>query len=315
MNLSDVRKKIDPLAYRHSLTPVLFWCSFDLLFYLASMYGVFFVKNIGLKLLLGISAGIAASGMFVLAHDAAHGAMFKRKWVAEIVGTVFMLPALNVYRLWCLGHNRVHHGFTSFSPIDWIWRPLTLEEYAALSPLKTFLYHIERSLYGCGLHYLSKVWLSKMILFMPQNIKRHEANMIRLDKFFVLIFALGLGAFAYWLGGIVDVLMMLVLPFIVFNYVISLIVYLHHTHPEVSFFDEKQEWSHAIGALECTTMVRSHWLVDLLTHDIMVHTPHHVDIRIPFYRLRLAYAGILSVASYMIIIGMSGMGSEKKKNK
>lgn len=291
-DLNEVRKKISAKAYQHSMPIILFWCIFDLAFYLAAMYGIFAVHDVFGKLFFGLVAGIAASSMFVLAHDAAHGALFRSKWVAEIMGTVFMLPALNVYRLWCLGHNRVHHGFTSFSSIDWIWRPLPVEEYVALSSFKKLLYRIERSFYGCGLHYLAKVWLPKMILFMPAHLKAGEVFGIRMSKLVVFIFAATLGLISYRFGGVVEVIAALILPFIVFNYVISLIVYLHHTHPDIPFFDERTEWNHAIGAIYCTTILYSNWLIRSLTHNILIHTPHHVDIRIPFYRLKTAFKDI-----------------------
>lgn len=286
--LHDVRKIINPIAYQHSKFKIVFWCCLDLAFYLLSLYGVIATHNIFLKLIFSLTTGIAISSLFVLAHDAAHGALFKKKWMAELVGTLFMLPALNVYRLWCFGHNRIHHGFTSFSPIDWIWRPLTIEEYLALPKIKRILYRIERSVYGCGLHYFSKVWLPKMVLFIPGQLQRKEIYSLYLCKLVVLIFAITFGTFAYKLDGVLGIFTMLILPFIVFNYVISLIVYLHHTHPDIPFFNEKADWNHTIGALFCTTIINSNWLIDTLTHNILVHTPHHVDIRIPFYRLKTA---------------------------
>ncbi len=291
-DLSEVRKKINPKAYRHSSAQILFWCGFDFVFYLATLFAVFVIANPFAKLFFGFCAGIAASGLFVLAHDAAHGALLRNRKTAEVLGTVFMLPALNVYRLWCFGHNRIHHGFTSFSPIDWIWRPLSVEEYANLSSLKRIFYRIERSLYGCGLHYFAKVWWPKMVLFMPGKLKPRDKNLIRLGKAVVVLFAVSLGGLAYYCGGIMTLVAALILPFIVFNYVISLIVYLHHTHPNLPFFDEKAQWNHTIGALYCTSIIHSHWLIDVLTHNIMVHTPPHIDIRIPFYRLNLALKGI-----------------------
>lgn len=39
----------------------------------------------------------------------------------------------------------------------------------------------------------------------------------------------------------------------------------------------------------CSTVVRCSRLSELLTHNILVHAPHHIDTRIPFYRLPQAY--------------------------
>lgn len=291
-DLSEVRKRIDPSAYKRSIGIIIFWCIFDIIFYVLSMYGIAISHNQISKLLFGILAGIATSSMFVLAHDAAHGALFKSKLTSEIIGTIYMLPSLNMYRLWCYGHNRVHHGFTSYSPLDWIWRPLTIGEYKNLSTIGKILYRIERSPYGCGMHYLLKVWWSKMVKFVPVDLERSKVFAIRLGKFISFMFALTIGVYFYKIGGAWSLIAALVVPFIVFTYVIALIVYLHHTHPDIPFFDERVEWNHTIGAVYCTTVVYTNWLIDLLTHHILIHTPHHVDIRIPFYRLKIGLKSI-----------------------
>jgi omega-6 fatty acid desaturase (delta-12 desaturase) len=289
-NLAEVRHKIDAKAYVRSNWQGLFWCVLDLMLYGLFMYGVFVSEGIIARLGFGLLAGVAASSMFVLAHDAAHGALFKSSVVAELMGTIYMLPALNIYRLWCFGHNRIHHGFTSFSPVDWIWRPLTVAEYKNLSGFKKVLYRFERSIWGCGLHYLLKVWWPKMVFFMPEKLDRSKRIAIRLSKCLVFAFAVGVAALFYHHTGVFSAFCALIVPFIVFNYVMSLIVYLHHTHPEVPFFDKKAEWSQAIGAVFCTTVIHTPWIIEKwITHSILIHTPHHVDIRIPFYRLKTAF--------------------------
>ena len=287
--LTEVREKIGPIAHRRSRFIIGAWCFLDVLFFSLSLLGVIVAQNPLLKIFFSLLMGLATSSLFVLAHDAAHGALFRRKWLAELIGTIFMLPALNVYRLWCFGHNRIHHGFTSLSSVDWIWRPLTVKEYQSLSTIRRAMYRAERSLCGCGLHYLTKVWLPKMIFFMPGQLTRSDNIKLWISKFWVFAYASSMTLLAYHLDGFLGIFTMLILPFIVFNYVISLIVYLHHTHPDIPFFDTKTEWNHSIGALYCTTVIHAHWLIDCLTHNILTHTPHHVDIRIPFYRLKMAF--------------------------
>ena len=291
--LSEFRQKIDPKAYQRSLSIVLFWCFLDITLYILFLSGVFAAHHGILKFIFGLLAGISASAMFVLAHDAAHGSLFKNKWVAEIMGTLYMLPALNSYRLWCFGHNRIHHGFTSYTPIDWIWRPLTKDEYEQLTTVKKWIYRSERSLWGSGLHYILKIWWEKMVLFMPDDLSASKKRAIILGKGIVALFALVLGTAAYINNGFWGIFCALILPFVVFNYVISLVIYIHHTHPDIPFFDERKEWSHTVGAIFCTSVVYTHWFIDnFLIHHILIHTPHHVDIRIPFYRLKTAYNSV-----------------------
>lgn len=293
-DLKKIRQHIDPISYKRSMTITFFWFGLDLAFYLLSMYGVFKATGIFSKLFFGILAGVATSSMFVWAHDAAHGALFKNNFIAEVLGTIFMLPALTMYRLWSHGHNRIHHGFTSYSFLDWIWRPLTIAEYNELKLLKKICYKIERNFLGSGLHYMYKVWWPKMVMFKASDPDPRKNMAVYIDKIIVAIFVTVVGASYFVHGGLISAVSAVIVPFLIFNYVISLIVYLHHTHPKIPFFDDRVEWNHTIGALYCTTIISSNWLIDVLTHNIMVHTPHHLDVRIPFYRLKQAVIGIKS---------------------
>jgi omega-6 fatty acid desaturase (delta-12 desaturase) len=253
---------------------------------------VFLSPYTATKLLGGVISGVATAMLFVWAHDAAHGALFKSKKVAELLGTIAMLPSLNMYRMWAYGHNRVHHGFTSFSPMDWIWRPFTPKQYKASSRFQRILYRIERSFFTCAFHYLRRVWWSEMLGFNPGKDKK-QRQYYRDGKVLVLIYALIMSTLGYcFAGGVIGMLSAVILPFIVFNYFIAMIVYLHHTHPDIPFFDIKSEWSQVVGALYCSTIIKCSKLSNILLHNIMTHVPHHLDVRVPFYHLPEAYQAL-----------------------
>lgn len=292
VKLTTVRQAISPECYTQSTGRALFWYAFDLALYLGAIAGVFLCESVWLKLVFGLLAGVAVATMFVWAHDAAHGALFQSKRVAEFLGSVFMLPSLNMYRLWSYGHNKVHHGFTSFSPIDWIWRPLTPAEYAAKNLLQKMVYRLERSPYTCALHYLLRVWWAGMVRFKPdQNLR--DRHMFTISKIATLAFFLAYSWLAYsYAGGLIGVLAVVIIPFIIFNYFISLFVYLHHTHPDIPFFDNRQEWSNSIGQVYCSTVIRCSAISEMLIHNIMIHVPHHTDTKIPFYHLKKAYGDL-----------------------
>jgi omega-6 fatty acid desaturase (delta-12 desaturase) len=131
-----------------------------------------------------------------------------------------------------------------------------------------------------------------MVMFQPKKTSRERTG-FRIGKLITLVFAAMASAAAYrWAGGAVGVLAAVVVPFIVFNYWIAMLVFLHHTHPDVPFFDQRAEWSNSLGQVYCSIVVRTWRPLELLLHDIMIHVPHHVDPRIPFYRLTLAYADL-----------------------
>jgi len=41
--------------------------------------------------------------------------------------------------------------------------------------------------------------------------------------------------------------------------------------------------------------VRSNPVVETLLHNILIHPPHHIDTRLPFYRLKQAYGELTPV--------------------
>lgn len=287
--LNAIRQAISSACYQRSHLKTFGWFLFDLSLYLGFIWGVFASDTAWLKLTFGLLAGCVVAFMFVWAHDAAHGALFKSPRVSELFGTFFMLPSLNMYRLWSYGHNKVHHGFTSLTLLDTVWRPLTPAEYAHLSPWKRFIYRLERTPYFCALHYLLRIWWPGMVRFKLDNPagQRHHFT---LNKIITLVFAVAFSALAYrYAGGWLGILCAVLIPFVVFNYFIALFVFLHHTHPDIPFFDKRNEWSLSIGQLYCSTVVHCSRISEMLIHNIMIHIPHHVDTRIPFYNLKRAY--------------------------
>jgi len=292
VKLAEVRAVFSPECYRRSTGRALGGFGVDVVLYGAALAGVFAAENPLVQLGCGVLAGVAVAFLFVWAHDVAHGALFSSSAVAEVLGTAAMLPSLQMYRLWAYGHNKVHHGFTSFSPIDWIWRPLTPAEYRARSRWQRAVYRLERHPATCGLHYLIRVWWKGMVRFRPPDRRRRAGY--RWSKLGTLAFAVVFSAVAYRnASGWVGVAAAVVVPFLVFTYVIALVVYLHHTHPDVPFFTDRREWGATIGQLACSTVVRSNALVERLTHNILIHPPHHIDTRIPYYNLPRAYADLV----------------------
>jgi omega-6 fatty acid desaturase (delta-12 desaturase) len=284
VTLGEIRSSIAPDRYARSRRRALGWLVFDAAVYAATIAGAVLAPP-ALSLAFGVLAGFAVSALFVWAHDAGHGALFRSRRWSEVLATIAMLPSLHAYRLWDLGHNKVHHGFTSLSSVDWIWRPMTPDEYRAASKSRRVLYRLERHPATCGLHYLVRVWWPGMVTFRSTRSRRYRAS-----QAFVVAYAVALTLTAWRLGGSwLTAVSAVVVPFAIFTYVIALVVYLHHTHPETVFFTDRHEWRPATAQLSCSTVVRGSRLMEALSHHILVHVPHHVDTRIPFYRLPAAY--------------------------
>lgn len=76
-----------------------------------------------------------------------------------------------------------------------------------------------------------------------------------------------------------------VLPFLLWNYLMGFAIYCHHTHPSVKWYDVRSEWNFYEAQVCSTTHTRFPGGAGWLLHNIFEHTAHHVDTGIPFYRL------------------------------
>jgi acyl-lipid omega-6 desaturase (Delta-12 desaturase) len=287
LTLGQVRTAFSPRCYERSTLRAMSALALDLAIYVGAIVAALLVEHPVGTLGWSVVAGFAVAFLFVWGHDAAHGALFGSARTSEVLGTVAMLPSLNMYRLWMFGHNKVHHGFTSLSSIDWIWRPMTPDEYRASSRWRRLVYRLERHPATCALHYLVRVWWPGMVRFRPDP-RNSRVSGVRWSKLASLGYALGLGGLAWWLAGPFAAIVVVAVPFLVFTWFIAFFIYLHHTHPDVKFYDERREWSALDGQLRSSITIRCSPVWEHLTHRILVHTPHHVDTRIPFYRLAQA---------------------------
>ncbi|KAI0416886.1 fatty acid desaturase-domain-containing protein [Xylaria grammica] len=77
------------------------------------------------------AAGIAMTGLWVLAHEAGHGAFSTNKKVANTVGFIIHSALMSPYFAWRSSHAR-HHQFANNVSIDLNYVPPSREEYRTL---------------------------------------------------------------------------------------------------------------------------------------------------------------------------------------
>jgi len=234
------------------------------------------------KLPLSILLGVVITRFFIVGHDAAHGAFTGARCLNGFIGRVAMLPSLHPYSLWQVGHNRVHHSFTNLKGLDFIWIPLSPEEFRALPCWRRTLEHFYRSPFGFGIYYLVEIWWKYL---SPKGITalKDRAAVYWLDLALV-------GAFftAQIIVAGRSAVTAVVIPFLVSNWLMGFIIYNHHTHPSVRFFTKRSEWRFYEGQLQGSVHVIFRGGIGAVFHQIMEHTAHHLSAKVPLYRLRAA---------------------------
>ena len=292
-----VREAIPESCYHRSTARSIAYAVRDLLAYGVVLTVLALVGTWWIALPLMLLAGLLVSALFILAHDASHNAFSDRQWLNGAVARVLMLPSLHVQAAWDLGHNRIHHGFTARRDMDFVWRPYTAQEYQALSRFGRLRHRFEWSWVGAGGYYLREVWWNKMVTFTPPA---RWARAIRADWWLVLAWTVVASGGAMTLGwfesgtliGMGWMWVKLVAgPFLVFSQVIGWAVYVHHVGPEIRWWN-RREWTRWRAQMESTTILRVPRALNLVFHNIFIHVPHHVEMRIPWYRLPQAAVAI-----------------------
>jgi acyl-lipid omega-6 desaturase (Delta-12 desaturase) len=267
--------------------------------------------GVGWQLAGGMLTTLAIVRLFIIGHDACHGSLTDYPRLNKLLGRIAFLPSLTPFSLWRVGHNVVHHGFNNLKGRDFVWQPFDPAEFAALTPARRRLERIYRSAVGPLPYYLVEIWWRRLYFPGPANAPGQRAEFLW-DCVLVSVFVAGWIA---WLvsgrlsggGGAVAVALVVgvLLPFLVWNWVVGFVVYLHHTHPSVIWYADKSAWVAARGILQGTVRYRVRPWWNWLLHNIMEHGAHHLDPRIPLYRLKAAQSALARLLPDIPVVELS----------
>jgi omega-6 fatty acid desaturase (delta-12 desaturase) len=134
-------------------------------------------------------------------------------------------------------------------------------------------------------------WKKNFLPIAPEARRRWRHHVF--DSAFVVLGQGGMTAALIAIGRSLDpakplwliLVLGLLLPFLVWNWLIGIVIYAHHTHPAIPWFDDRTKWKAARAELYGTAHVRLPQPIHLLSNNIMEHNAHHMDPGIPFYHL------------------------------
>jgi omega-6 fatty acid desaturase (delta-12 desaturase) len=253
-----------------------------------------------LAVLNGLTVGI----VFIVGHDACHGSLTPRSSLNRWLGRLAFLPSLHPYSAWEYSHNALHHGWTNLRGKDPVYCPLTLDEFRALPTWRRRLQRSLRSWLGILPLYLMEIWW-KLEIAPPDHHRTHidKRGTFSFDRAMVLMFPIVQAAVVVAIMGrpgadqsdLAGVLVLsLLVPFLTFNWLIGFATFQHHTHPRVIWYADEQEWNFFRSQVQGTVHVVFPRWIEVALHNIMEHTAHHVDTRVPLYNLSSAQTSLES---------------------
>jgi omega-6 fatty acid desaturase (delta-12 desaturase) len=302
----ELRRWLLPLSERVVAYPI-FLLVFDYMLLAACLAMAMLAPWVTLQIAGGLLAGLVMGRIFIIGHDACHQSLTPHRGLNRWLGRIAFACTLTPYSLWEVGHNVVHHGFTNLKGVDFVWEPLTAQEYAALTPMRKRLYRLYRSGWGVGAYYLVEVWWRRM--FFPNAANRPAWRSEYLwDNLLISIYGLAWVALVIGVAALTGqstlglLLVAVLLPFIVWCSLIGFVVYVHHTHLEVQWHQDRGTWSKAQPFVSTTVHLSFPHGIGAALHHIMEHTAHHVDMSIPLYRLAQAQAMLEKMLPGRIVI-------------
>jgi len=302
----EIRSWLAPISSR-STARALALVLLDVALFAAGLAATVLARHPVVQVLAGVATGLVISRLFILGHDACHQSLTRHRALNRWLGRIVFLPSLTPYSLWEVGHNVVHHGYTNLRGFDFVWQPRSLDEFRALPAWRRGLERVYRSGWAPWLYYLIEIWWTRM--FFPSRATMPTRRPVfASDCWLVSAFAIA------WLAGLVaaasatqqSALWLLTvgfaLPFIVWNGMIGFVVYVHHTHLGVAWYEDKASWSASQPFVSTTVHLTFRSAMGTVLHHIMEHTAHHVDMSVPLYRLKRAQALLESKLAGAIVV-------------
>jgi acyl-lipid omega-6 desaturase (Delta-12 desaturase) len=236
-----------------------------------------------LPIIIRIAAGLVLSllyvKMFVIYHDYQHHAILQRSKIATVIMKAFGIYMLTPQNVWKRSHDH-HHNHNSKLTISGIgsYPTISKDYFLKLSKIEQRLYLINRHPLTVifGYFTLFIYWLN--VKSFTQSPKKH------LDSFVALIFHFAVGiAICYFLGWGTFFISWF-MPFFLSFAIGSYLFYCQHNFPGAQF-SENHDWKYAKAALTSTSFMVMPKPIQWLMGNIGYHHVHHLNSRIPFYRL------------------------------
>jgi omega-6 fatty acid desaturase (delta-12 desaturase) len=238
-----------------------------------------------LTLLLAVPAAFFLIRLFIVQHDCGHGAFFRSPRAADVVGSIIGVLTLTPYHYWKKTHA-MHHATSGnlehrgFGDID----TLTVDEYLALPRWRRFKYRLYRHpavLFGVGavLHFVVR---HRIPTIVPRTWARERRSIFWTN--------IGLAAFVVGMGLLVGFREFLLVqtPLTVLSCSIGVwLFYVQHQF-EPTYWEHNEQWQYDAAALSGSSYYQLPRVLQWATGNIGLHHVHHLNARIPNYRLQEA---------------------------
>ena len=235
-----------------------------------------------LTLLMTVPAAFFSVRLFILQHDCGHGSFFRSQTANEVVGCVLGTLTMTPYHCWRRQHA-THHATTGNLDRRGIGdiNTNTVSEYFAMSwweRLKYRMYRHPLVLFGIGPIFHFAI-VQRFTFGLPASWRRerlsvHLTNLAIISVMAALVWSLDWRTIA-----------LIYLPAMALAASIGVWMFYVQHQFNPTYWRHGQEWNYHTAAVDGSSYYELPWLLRWLTANIGFHHIHHLDSRIPNYRL------------------------------
>ena len=237
------------------------------------------LPTVGLKLVCSILAGFLLIRLFILYHDHQHHSILTNSPAAQVIMTIVGMYMLSPTSIWKRSHDHHHkHNSKLFSASIGSYTIITKKKYQEMSGFQKFNYLATRHPLTILLGYFSMFIMGMCVKSFVSNPRKHFDSLLALIVHFTV--AALLFVFIGWQAWF----FMFFLPFFISLGIGAYLFYAQHNFPGVEFY-ENGNWVYEKAALDSSSYMKMHPIMEWLTGNIGYHHIHHLNSKIPFYRL------------------------------
>jgi omega-6 fatty acid desaturase (delta-12 desaturase) len=246
---------------------------------LASLLGAALANAWPLRLLFSVVSALLMVRAFITYHDYMHNAILSRSRAAKWLFRVYSVLSLTPPRSWKKSHNH-HHGHVGQIDKSCVgaFATMTTDMWRDASLPARIAYRVERHPLTIMAGYFTIFFLSVTLLPFLRNPTRHW------DSLLVL---LGHGAMitTLWVfGGFDAAFFVVLLPMTIASMIGSYLFFAQHSFEDMRVLPT-ETWTSRRAALESSSYLKLNKVMRWFTGNIGYHHVHHLNVRIPFYRL------------------------------
>lgn len=244
-----------------------------------------------IRLILSLLAALLMVRAFITYHDYMHGAILRHSRLAWFLFRIYAALALTPPRSWSKSHN-YHHGHVGKISAASIgaFPIMTTQLWQDASALERSKYRFERHPLVVLFGYITIFAFSICLLPLFRDPVKYW------DSALAFLAHIGFIALLWVWGGFTMAFFVVLLPMTIASALGSYLFFAQHSFKRMQIISP-EAWTFYRAALESSSYMRLNKIMQWFTGNIGYHHIHHLNVRIPFYRLPETMAAIPELQS------------------